>query len=824
MTRPAVELMEGPLFLRNGREIAAAEKLPCTIDDARKGTITYGILAAHNQQPRPEGTGYVGSDRYGLYAGLAPLQPNFLSSQTALKGGVLNQLANREGAGETLRLRFDTLASHDITYVGIIQTAKVSGLTSFPVPYILTNCHNSLCAVGGTINEDDHAFGISAAKKYGGIYVPPHLAVIHSYIREAWAGCGKMILGSDSHTRYGALGAMGVGEGGGELVKQLLSQRYEIAYPKVIGVCMEGRPAPWVGPMDVALALIGAVHKNGFAKNAVLEFFGPGIAPLSADFRNGIDVMTTETACWSSVWETDETIRDYLALHGRGGDYRELKPGSGESGGYACYDGLIKIDLGNIKPMIALPFHPGNVYGLDELLGNPCDIFTQTEKQAAEIFGRPLDLGLMEKIDSQGRVHADQGIIAGCAGGTFDNIMAAADMLGGSGENAGSDVTTNPQGAAQYPDFSLSVYPGSQGIYLELARNGALAKLAASGAVVKTAFCGPCFGAGDVPANKGLSIRHCTRNFPNREGSSPKGGQIASVALMDARAIAATAMNSGFLCSAENFYKGQGDKGTFNGSRVYHFDDAPYRARVYHGYGRPEKEAELRYGPNIADWPPMEALGENILLKIVSFITDPITTTDELIPSGETSSYRSNPLALAEFTLSRKDPGYAEKAKAVRDRKNTAELDAVLAACAAGLQTPLGPVQIASAIFAVKPGDGSAREQAASCQRVLGGLANFANEYATKRYRSNLINWGLIPFIVEGKPPFENGDYIFIPGIQKCLTEGKAEARILRFDSGMAEGRGAFTAAIPGLGRTERELLLAGSLINYNYNRKGTNA
>ena len=751
-----VELIERNIILKDGHEIEAAENAPCVIEEAKKGTIAHGILAAHDEKDANE---------------------------------------------EMLHLRFDALASHDITYVGIIQTAKASGLNTFPVPYILTNCHNSLCAVGGTINEDDHAFGFSAAKKYGGIYVPPHLAVIHSYIREAWAGCGSMILGSDSHTRYGALGTLGVGEGGGELVKQLLSQRYDIACPRVLSVYMEGSPQPWVGPMDVALALIGAVYRNGFAKNAVLEFTGPGIAALSAEFRNAIDVMTTETACWSSIWETDKTIRDYLAIHGRDKDYRELKPAQ-----YAYYDGMIKISLDRIRPMIALPFHPSNVYELDEFLKNPGDILRQLEKDSAEIFGKQVELGLLEKIDSQNRVHVDQGIIAGCAGGTFDNIMTAMEIISGN--------TTH------HSNFALSVYPGSQSIYLELARNGALASLAASGAVVKTAFCGPCFGAGDVPVNKGFSIRHTTRNFPYREGSNPKGGQIASVALMDSRSIAATAKNGGILCSAETV------RNSGKNSYTYHFDDAPYKTRVYNGAGRPDSTVQLCYGPNIADWPSMEALGENLLLKIVSFITDPVTTTDELIPSGETSSYRSNPQALAEFTLSRKDPGYVDRAKAVRDKKIAEELDAVRDACvklltssSAGFVTE--DIQIASAIFAVKPGDGSAREQAASCQRVLGGRANFANEYATKRYKSNLINWGLIPFSIKDKPPFINGDYIFIPSV-KALIKGEktsAETYVIRPAPGKAENCGSFVLASPELNSAERELLLAGSLINYNYGK-----
>jgi aconitate hydratase len=758
----AVELIEEAVFLFDGRDIVPAARLAASDprgqnrESARGGTIAHSILAAHDS------------------------------------GGA---------KGETLRLRFDALASHDITYVGIIQSAKASGLKAFPLPYILTNCHNSLCSVGGTINEDDHVFGLSAARKYGGIYVPPHLAVIHSYMREAWAGCGKMILGSDSHTRYGALGTLAVGEGGGELVKQLLSQAYEMNYPKLIAVYLEGKPQAWAGPMDVALALIGAVYESGFAKNAVLEFVGPGVAALSAEFRNGIDVMTTETACWSSIWETDETTRQYLTLHGRENDYRELKPAPS-----ALYDGMIKINLDTIKPMIALPFHPSNVYELDDVVRNAGDIFRQVEKAAAESFGGKTDLGLTKKIDTKGNIHVDQGIIAGCAGGTFDNIMAASEILSG--------------GAVQAGNFSLSVYPGSQPLYLELAKNGTLAALAAAGVVVKTAFCGPCFGAGDVPANKALSIRHTTRNFPNREGSKPKDGQIASVALMDARSIAATARNGGILCSAESAVENAEARGS---ARSYHFDDSPYRARVYNGAGRPDSAATLRYGPNITDWPAMDPLGKNLLLKITAYITDPVTTTDELIPSGETSSYRSNPLALAEFTLSRKDPGYVSRAKALRDKtgETAAELEAILGELKATGTMIAGALQIGSAIFAVKPGDGSAREQAASCQRVLGGLANFANEYATKRYRSNLINWGLLPFIVEGNPPFKNGDYIFIPGIDALVRGEKisVEARIFSPAAGGAKSSGAFMLAAPELSDAERELLLAGSLINYNHNK-----
>jgi aconitate hydratase len=743
-------------------------------------------------------------------------------------------------AGEDLHLRFDALASHDITFVNIIQTVKESGLEEFPVPYILTNCHNSLCAVGGTINEDDHLFGLSAAQKFGGVYVPPHLAVIHSYVREAAAGCGKMILGSDSHTRYGALGCLGVGEGGGELVKQLLRQTYDIPCPRVVAVYLSGKPRNGVGPQDVALAIIGAVFKSGFVKNAILEFVGEGIAGLSADYRCGIDVMTTETTCWSSVWETDGVIRDYLELHGRGGDYRRLSPGPA-----ARYDGLIRVDLSGIKPMIALPFHPSNVFAIDTLLANPGDILREAERDAAALIENPrIRFSLTDKIDEKGRVRVDQGIIAGCAGGTYENIMAAAAILGEggggiAGESGGNDAGRNDA-------FSLSVYPGSQPVMLELAKNGTLGRLIAAGAVVRTAFCGPCFGAGDVPANNGLSIRHATRNFPNREGSKPGNGQIASVCLMDARSIAATARNGGYLRSAESPDRAEDFP-------PYHYDDSPYKNRIYNGVGRPRRDRALRYGPNITDWPEFQRLGEHLLVKIVSFITDPVTTTDEIIPSGETSSYRSNPIGLAEFTLSRKDPAYVEKAKALR-RAEEARLRSFapvpgtdLASSSAagqvltpGAADPAGPaealpelaaifaqirgipgwenpdwaeIQIGSAIYAVKPGDGSAREQAASCQRVLGGAVNFANEYATKRYRSNLINWGIIPFLLDGPPPFANGDYLFIPHIRQGLAEngGSIPVRIIG-----SRGVLPWELRIPELGRTEREILLAGCLINHN--------
>jgi aconitate hydratase len=715
------------------------------------------------------------------------------------------------------------MASHDITFVNIVQTAKVSGLDAFPIPYYLTNCHNSLCAVGGTINEDDHLFGLSAARRYGGVYVPPHLAVIHSFVREEAAGCGKMILGSDSHTRYGALGTMGVGEGGGELVKQLLKQSYDMAYPPVILVYLRGSPRPGLGPQDAALALVGSVFKGGLVKNAVLEFAGPGIRALPMDFRTGIDVMSTETTCWSSIWETDERVQEFLTVHGRAGDYRKLAPAP-----CAYYDGLVELDLSAIKPMIALPFHPSNVYPVDEVLENGGDIFAAVEREAAAVLENPrLPLKLADKIEGKGRIRVDQGIIAGCAGGTFDNIMAAAAILGNGAVpgGAGSGGSEGPGG------FSLSVYPGSQPVMLELVRNGTAALLLESGAVLRSAFCGPCFGAGDVPANNGFSIRHTTRNFPNREGSKPGSGQIASVALMDARSIAATALNGGYLASAEAL-------GLEEKPAVYHYDDRPYRARVYRAVGKPDRGAALVYGPNISDWPEMEALGEDLLLKIVSFITDPVTTTDELIPSGETSSFRSNPQGLAEYTLSRKDPAYVGRAKAVRRQNEalrqggdsgggcTPELAAVLAALKGvrgaeahvPAETPAAFPRLGSAIFARKPGDGSAREQAASCQRVLGGAANFANEYATKRYRSNLINWGILPFTVEGEPPFGNGDYVFIPGLRNAVKTGAPSLRawIIRED---ASGPLPFVLAMPELNDVERKILLAGALINYNRER-----
>jgi aconitate hydratase len=743
----------------------------------------------------------------------ALLPPGGNAKEEARRGTISSGIIRAHNSGvdaEKLALRFDALASHDITFVNIIQTARVSGLESFPVPYYLTNCHNSLCAVGGTINEDDHLFGLSAARKYGGVYVPPHLAVIHSFIREAAAGCGKMILGSDSHTRYGALGTMGVGEGGGELVKQLLGQSYDFACPRVIAVYLTGSPRNGTGPQDAALAIIGAVFRDGFVKNAVLEFVGDGIAGLPIDFRAGIDVMTTETTCWSSVWETDETVKEFLETHHRAADYRRLAPAD-----LAYYDGLIKVDLSSIRPMIALPFHPSNVYEIDDVLSSPLDIFARVEREAAAILEDPaLALRLQDKVEGKGKIRIDQGIIAGCAGGTFDNIMAAAAIL------------KNPSGAGKPGGaFSLSIYPGSQPVLLELAKNGAVSDLIAAGAVIRSCFCGPCFGAGDVPANNGLSVRHTTRNFPNREGSKPGDGQIASVALMDARSVAATARNGGYLASAEALELPEP-------RRAYHFDDSPYRARIYNGAGKPDPAAGLVYGPNIADWPPMEALGSSLLLKIVSFITDPVTTTDELIPSGETSSFRSNPQGLAEYTLSRKDPGYVPRAKAIRaaerlrlaDRSHYAEqaetLLPELPEVFAGIRAipefaGVRPeeIQLGSALFAHRPGDGSAREQAASCQKVLGGAANFANEYATKRYRSNLINWGIIPFTLEGTPPFRNGDYVFIPGIRRGIAEKTPALSAWVIGAG---GPAAFSLGLPELTDKEARIMQDGSLINYN--------
>ncbi|HPJ21310.1 MAG TPA: hydratase [Clostridia bacterium] len=737
-----IKLRDEKVYLFSGDTIVPAGEIEnqcCIIDpsaDYRERTMAYSILQAHN----------VSDDR------------------------------------NNLSIKFDAMASHDITYVGIIQTARASGLVEFPIPYALTNCHNSLCAVGGTINEDDHSFGLSAAKKYGGIYVPAHLAVIHQYMREMMTGCGKMILGSDSHTRYGALGTMAMGEGGPELVKQLLGRTYDIKYPEVCLVYLKGEAPHGVGPHDVALAIIGKVFRQGFVKNMVLEFAGPGVSGLSMDFRNGIDVMTTETACLSSIWTTDEKTREYFRIHGREEDYKELKPGNG-----ALYDRLIEVDLSLVKPMIALPFHPSNTYTVREFIDNAPDILREIEKETAAMSGS-LKFRLTDKV-IDGNVHVDQGIIAGCAGGTYENILQAASILEGKSTGAG--------------DFSLSVYPQSQPVYFALNNTSAINVLMNSGAVIKTAFCGPCFGAGDVPANNGLSIRHTTRNFQSREGSKPGDGQMAGVALMDARSIAATAARGGILTPADevDYNEPAGD---------YTFNDNIYKNRVYNGFGAGDESAELKYGPNIKDWPEFDELLDNMLLQVASVIDDEVTTTDELIPSGETSSYRSNPMKLAEFTLSRKDPGYVGRAKAVlameKQRKN-GELRLFQ-----GIS--LGHTKIGSLIYANKPGDGSAREQAASCQKVLGGQANIAREYATKRYRSNLVNWGMLPFIVNQKPDITDGDYIFIEGIRSAIENGN-ESIIARNITNDTE----FELLLPGLTGAERQIILDGCLIN-NYKNK----
>lgn len=743
-----MKLWKNGAFFNGGKLAERAEAQGVSQEDGRKRTIAYSILQKHNK----------GTD------------------------------------GNQLNIAFDKLTSHDITYVGIIQTARASGLERFPVPYVLTNCHNSLCAVGGTINEDDHLFGLTCAQKYGGVYVPPHLAVIHQYAREMLAECGAMILGSDSHTRYGALGTMAMGEGGGEIAKQLLGRTYNIAMPEVVAVYLTGSPAPGVGPQDVALAVIKEVFGCGFVKNKVMEFIGPGIQSLSADFRIGIDVMTTETTCLSSIWETDETIREFYAVHGRESSYKKLSPGEG-----AYYDGAIELDLGTVRPMIAMPFHPSCAYAIDDVNANLADILDETEQRAKVSFGDAVKLNLKEKIDG-GKLRVDQGIIAGCAGGGFENICAAADILKGKDTGNGA--------------FSLSVYPASMPVYMELMKNGAFASLVSAGAVVKTAFCGPCFGAGDTPANGALSIRHSTRNFPNREGSKIQGGQLATVALMDARSIAATAANKGILTAATEFDM------EFS-AKKYVFDKTIYENRVYDSKGAARPEVEIKFGPNIKDWPEFPPLSDDLLLKVVCEIHDPVTTTDELIPSGETSSFRSNPAALAEFTLSRRDPSYVGKAKAVRDRTKEVEAEA---ARAAGMLAKLNPAfagraqeaGLGSVIFAVKPGDGSAREQAASCQKVLGGRANIANEYATKRYRSNLINWGMIPFVYSGPDselPFANGDYIFIPDVKKMIAEklSHVTAYAARADGTVSE----FSLSAGELTDDERKIILAGCLINF---------
>ena len=750
-----MKLYDGGVYLVNGREIIpeAQANLPIAKEEAAKNTIAYSILESHNTS----------------------------------------------GNMEKLQIKFDKLTSHDITFVGIIQTARASGLEKFPVPYVLTNCHNSLCAVGGTINEDDHMFGLTCAKKYGGVYVPPHQAVIHQFAREMLAAGGKMILGSDSHTRYGALGTMAMGEGGPELVKQLLSQTYDINMPGVVAIYLKGTPRPGVGPQDVALAIIGQVFANGYVKNKVMEFVGPGVAGLSADFRIGIDVMTTETTCLSSIWQTDERIQEFYEIHGRSRDYKELKPGQ-----TAYYDGCVEIDLSEIKPMIAMPFHPSNTYTIDELKANLDDILADVEKKAQISLDGKIPYTLRDKV-VDGKLYVDQGIIAGCAGGGFENICAAADILRGS--SIGADA------------FTLSVYPASTPIYMELAKNGVLADLLATGAVVKTAFCGPCFGAGDTPANNAFSIRHTTRNFPNREGSKIQNGQISSVALMDARSIAATAANKGFLTSAEEY------TGDYTNQK-YFFDKTIYDNRVFDSKGVADPDTEIQFGPNIKDWPAMSALPENMVLRVVSEIHDPVTTTDELIPSGETSSYRSNPLGLAEFTLSRKDPAYVGRAKEIQKaqtaiQNGTCPLDAVpeLKPVMELIHKDFpevgeGNLGVGSTIFAVKPGDGSAREQAASCQKVLGGWANIANEYATKRYRSNLINWGMLPFLIkEGELPFANGDYLFFPGIRKAVAE---KAAVIKGYVVKEDGLKEFDLTLGELTDDEREIILKGCLINYN--------
>lgn len=763
-----IQLLETGAYLVNGTELIADNteaaaairaKTGREVDkaEASKETIAYGILKNHNT-----------SDNM-----------------------------------DKLKIKFDKLTSHDITFVGIIQTARASGLTKFPVPYVLTNCHNSLCAVGGTINEDDHMFGLTCAKRYGGVYVPPHQAVIHQYAREMLAGGGRMILGSDSHTRYGALGTMAMGEGGPELVKQLLNQTYDINMPGVVAVYLEGEPAKGVGPQDVALAIIGAVFKNGYVKNKVMEFVGPGVSSLSADFRIGIDVMTTETTCLSSIWRTDDTIREFYELHGRSEDFAALNPGE-----VAYYDGCIKVDLGKVKPMIAMPFHPSNTYTIEELNANLLDILDDCEKKALVSLDGAVDFKLKDKVRN-GKLYVEQGIIAGCAGGGFENICAAADIL--------DNASIGPD------EFTLSVYPASMPIYMELVKNGCAAKLMQTGAVLKTAFCGPCFGAGDTPANNAFSIRHSTRNFPNREGSKLQSGQIASVALMDARSIAATAANKGYLTPATDF---DGDFTKYN----YFFDKKIYENRVFDSKGVADESVEIKFGPNIKDWPAMVALTDNLMLKVVSEIHDPVTTTDELIPSGETSSYRSNPLGLAEFALSRKDPNYVRLAKEIQVAEKAREEKACpvqkfpeLEAAWRVMKTITPDADrsntgIGSTIFAVKPGDGSAREQAASCQKVLGGWANIAHEYATKRYRSNLINWGMLPFIIkEGELPFKNLDYIYIPGIRKAVEE-KADT-IKAYVVGGASGEDkkvAFEMTLGELTDEERQIILKGCLINYN--------
>ena len=761
-----VKLYDGGAYLVNGtvlvpeEEAKKVEVLTGTAankDEAKKGTIAYSIMEKHNTS------------------------------------GDMNKL----------KIKFDAMTSHDITFVGIIQTAKASGMEKFPIPYVLTNCHNSLCAVGGTINEDDHLFGLSACKTYGGIFVPPHIAVMHQYMREMMAGGGRMILGSDSHTRYGALGTMAIGEGGGELVKQLLCDTYDVDYPGVIAIYLDGEPAPGVGPQDIALAIVGAVFKCGYVKNKVVEFVGPGVSSMKTDYRNGVDVMTTETTCLSSIWRTDEDTKEYLTVHGRAEDYKELNPAE-----VAYYDGVVYVDLSTVKPMIAMPFHPSNAYEIDELNANLGDILREIEVEAKRVSGNPdIDFCLTDKMEN-GKLRATQGIIAGCAGGNYTNVMQAAHIL--HGKSCGAQ------------EFALSVYPSSQPVYIDLVKKGAVTDLMEAGAVLKTAFCGPCFGAGDTPANNGFSIRHTTRNFPNREGSKPGVGQMAAVALMDARSIAATAANGGFLTSAASVV----DDYTVP---EYNFDDTVYKARVYQGFQKPEEGAKLIYGPNIKDWPEMSPLTDNIVLKVCSKIMDPVTTTDELIPSGETSSYRSNPLGLAEFTLSRRDPEYVGRSKAVdkiEKARNAGsdpfETEPELKNVFDKIKTIPGSenvkaseTEVGSIIYAVKPGDGSAREQASSCQRVIGGLANISREYATKRYRSNVMNWGMLPFQMKAEPEFGVGDYIYVPGIRTALDGDMKDIKAYVIGDTVKE----IALYIADMTPDEKKIVKAGCLINYNRSR-----
>ena len=759
-----VKLYDGGAYLVNGTELVPEQETgkvealtgrAVDKEEAKKGTIAYSIMNKHNTS----------------------------------------------GDMSKLKIKFDAMTSHDITFVGIVQTAKASGMEKFPIPYVLTNCHNSLCAVGGTINEDDHVFGLSACKKYGGIFVPPHIAVIHQYMREMMAGCGKMILGSDSHTRYGALGTMAIGEGGGELVKQLLCDTYDIAYPGVIAIYLTGKPGPGIGPQDIALAIIGAVYKCGYVKNKVMEFVGPGVSSMTTDYRNGVDVMTTETTCLSSIWRTDEDTKAFLTKHGRGEDYKELNPAD-----VAYYDGVVYVDLSTVKPMIALPFHPSNTYEIDELNANLGDILRSVEVEATKVTGNPdIKFSLTDKIVN-GKLQVTQGVIAGCAGGNYTNVMEAAHILKGKSCGCG--------------EFALDVYPSSQPVYIDLVRKGAIADLMEAGAILKTAFCGPCFGAGDTPANNGLSIRHTTRNFPNREGSKPGNGQMSAVALMDARSIAATAANGGILTPATD---------VVDDYEVpeYNFDDTVYKARIYQGFGKGNEEASLVYGPNIKDWPEMSPLTDNILLKVCSKILDPVTTTDELIPSGETSSYRSNPLGLAEFTLSRRDPEYVGRSKEV----DKIEKARVAGTCPCETAPELKEVfekiktipgnedvkasetEVGSMVYAVRPGDGSAREQAASCQRVIGGLANICKEYATKRYRSNVMNWGMIPFQMKDEPDaFEVGSYIYVPQIRKALDGDMKDIKAYVIGDEIRE----ISLYVADMTPDEKKIVKAGCLINYN--------